>query len=481
MRAHLTILRRADILFCFKGGTLMGFDNLAKSLGLALNASATSNCYLRPTSRRRIIHITLNSFNDIYLQQSSRGYTMYLERPVYALQTCDNRLAVIQFMDLLFPFDKSVWIGVAIALAIGSLLLEIFHKYKHINTRSLILLISALLEHPYEIRHKLTEWCAFNSFYVAFLSACIVLSNGYKGVLIPAIVSPLARVGMSTVAEAISANYTLKFGLYDTFKVTEVFQRSYAYCCLEVPGGLLGYVDTHHMNGLNFSKSTWKDKLTEIYFSTFLDKDTSLYLNVLATELGKGYRTIKPKKQNFKTNSDWIIAQLIKIAEPHSCSNAHNFLSVDTECNGILTFSHAAVAKYYKDWLRFEGKEYYEIREGRTQGNPNFVKIIPVTYAPEYLRRICNTFFYESGTYGIIQSWAQLRLYRTLAHQTRKRVGSIKEVWRDPYKLSLSTRLTTVFTVWCGYLGFTIVSFMLEIYYYRYSYCTTKNNVLPYK
>jgi len=225
--------------------------------------------------------------------------------------------------------------------------------------------------------------------------------------------------------------------------------------------------------GKKFSKGACKDQIKRVYFQGLLDKDTELYLYLLALEWGKSYRHISIRREDFKTNSDWIVARLMKIAEPVPCSLGVGS-GVDFTCKGSVTFSDRTLSTLRAHWLRLLGKTFYEIEGGRTQGFPDYVVIYPMPIAPEILKRTATVFYSESGLDEMFKRRNFFILSNEMANEVRSRIGSLRNVWLDPYRLSLRTRIVTVFALSAGCIGLAMGVLFSEMCGYAYTSRNTK-------
>jgi len=202
------IAKQASVSLCYGDyyGERHSIINLAMLFRDTLNISGRSeikDCVEPPVPiTQRQIWIMLKPFDEIYRVQNSLEYKVFLHRREYILETCDVRNGTIDLQDLLLPFDRDIWVALAMTMLVGSLLLDLLYRCKKIKGSSLILLISELLEHSFETGRKLSEILPFNVGIIFFLLAGIVLSNGYKGVLIPALILPVPELKLSSVEEA---------------------------------------------------------------------------------------------------------------------------------------------------------------------------------------------------------------------------------------------------------------------------------------
>jgi len=414
--------------------------------------------------RLGILHFT---FNLNYLMQSSLHYVLFLEPPSYVLFTCHARRNEMDLKEFFNPFALEAWVAILVTMIIGTLFFELLHKFKNISSPSGLILVSALLEHSFEFRVSLGSLRTFNKFYITFLLGGIVLSNGYKGVLIPEIVKPIRQLGITTVAEADDANYTLKFGIHDAWTGDSLFQDAYKQSCVNLSGRLDENANGKLfnffiVNNPNFTTFTAADMLAYKYFENLLDKDTSLYLNLLARQHATGYRKIEVKRENFPVETDWKTVQLLKIAKPVPCSSYEKSryeLSYETDCDGVLKFTDKRVATLLFNMF---GTDYYEIPDGRTLGLPVALTISPVTLSAESFKKTVNVLYFDSGIYQRSDK-SKLNLMRISDVVGRRTLGLSYGTSREPRKISLGTRIINLFTVSVGFLSLAMAYFLAEL------------------
>jgi len=124
--------------------------------------------------------------------------------------TCDLSEALIDFGAFLKPFDGQVWLFLGLVVLVCSGFLVMLLRSKRQTENVLLLLYSALVEHGYHFRGSVLSLPSFNVFLTVFLFMSIVLTNGYKGIVITNIIAPLTgRQHISTFQEAVDENYTI--------------------------------------------------------------------------------------------------------------------------------------------------------------------------------------------------------------------------------------------------------------------------------
>jgi len=229
-----------------------------------LNVSGLSQCNIRSEppvpSTQRHIWIYMKPFVEIYNLQHSLEYKVFLHRREYILETCDVCKGTIDLQDLLLPFHADLWVALAMTVLLGGILLDLLYRCKKITGSTLILLVSELLEHSFETGRKLSKILPFNMRFIFFLLAGIVLSNGYKGVLIRALILPLPELRLSSVEEAIAHNYTLNFGQMDSWIETDKLSLVYKFCCPNPAGRMDESFEWNRLMVKNFSKGACKDR-----------------------------------------------------------------------------------------------------------------------------------------------------------------------------------------------------------------------------
>jgi len=123
--------------------------------------------------------------------------------------TCNRPEGVVDFEVYLKPFRLEVWIALGLTLCLSTGFLISLLRLQGQREEVLLVLCSALVEHGYHIRAAVLKLRSFNVFMNLFLFMTIILTNGYKGIVITDITAPLGFEHVSTFDEAIQANYTL--------------------------------------------------------------------------------------------------------------------------------------------------------------------------------------------------------------------------------------------------------------------------------
>jgi len=124
--------------------------------------------------------------------------------------TCDRPEDFVDFEAFLKPFDLRAWLLLGLIVIVSTGFLMIILKLEGQSENVLLLLCSFLVEHGYHIRSSVLKLSSFNVFLTVFLFMTIVLTNGYKGIVITDITAPLTgRQLISTFEEAVKRNYTL--------------------------------------------------------------------------------------------------------------------------------------------------------------------------------------------------------------------------------------------------------------------------------
>jgi len=98
--------------------------------------------------------------------------------------TCDRSGDFVDFGAFVKPFDLEVWLSLVILVFVSTEFLWIILRLKGQTENVFLLLCSALVKHGYHIRESVHKLRSFNVFLTVFLFMTIVLSNGYKGIVI---------------------------------------------------------------------------------------------------------------------------------------------------------------------------------------------------------------------------------------------------------------------------------------------------------
>jgi len=122
------------------------------------------------------------------------------------------------------PFTTLSWMAILLSCLIISVLFSVVPNYRKVNGIIPLLLISILLEESFDINGRQFKLRSYRLVVGFFILLAVVLSNGYKGVVITSLVKPFEAVGVESLEVAIELGYT-SIGRHSGF-ISE-------YCCAE--------------------------------------------------------------------------------------------------------------------------------------------------------------------------------------------------------------------------------------------------------
>jgi len=179
--------------FCKYASQVRSFSRLSK---VELERAEQGTNGLLQIPENFDLHNTMPTYYPI--QTSSFGFL-----------NCMFKTRSVDFVVYMKALEIEVWILLGLSLLVSWTYLQILFHIKKIAENGLLLLYSYLLEHGYHICKKLEGQRAFNIFLTIFLLMGIVLSNGYKGIVITGVTAPLQETRISTFEEVVALNYTI--------------------------------------------------------------------------------------------------------------------------------------------------------------------------------------------------------------------------------------------------------------------------------
>jgi len=115
----------------------------------------------------------------------------------------------LDFQAYLKPFQNTVWLFLITILGVCTGFIFLLLRKSDIIENGFLLLYSFLLEHAYHMQKQLLELKAFKIFLAVFLLMGIVLTTGFKGVVVTDITAPLKEHQIATFQEASEKQYSI--------------------------------------------------------------------------------------------------------------------------------------------------------------------------------------------------------------------------------------------------------------------------------
>ena len=367
----------------------------------------------------------------------TNGYWYPLETRGFSFLSCTERLSYISYSVYASPFDMYNWICIGASVCVGSSFLTLMFFLKGIDENGILLLYSFLLEHGYHLGRRLQQTRAFNIFISIFLLMAIVLTNGYKGVVITDLTAPASEFRITTFKEAMEQNYTI---------LSEV-----------LPEPLLMLKQMDVANHLNDEGT--ENIVKEIYFSMAVSVigDTFFRENI-DDVLKKGiFNSSFSKVELYKTISTRTSPGKESVLNILENGTRAEFL----KCNKTIFVDSAYKLKplYLKLRSELDPKRYSmcmandEISEYRVGWH-----IQNMDWDKGLITGRMNKIFSS----GIYKRWQDLRLikYLTSTENTEKQ----KDFSKHPMKLALSTNILTIFIIYLVLIMLDLFVFLCENY-----------------
>jgi len=131
------------------------------------------------------------------------------------------------FHDYIQPFQGSLWLTFALFFTTLVFILANLFRYQEQVESAWLIIFSFLLEQCLTISRKLEASRQFRIIFAGFLLMCVVLTNGYKGVVTTSLVKPFDFVGFQAIDEFLKDTFKLYYITYDKS------ERYRSRCCNE--------------------------------------------------------------------------------------------------------------------------------------------------------------------------------------------------------------------------------------------------------
>jgi len=351
------------------------------------------------------------------------------------------------------PFGYLVWLFLLVILALCAIFLVYILNYIGFTGSGLILLFSILLEHACHIRKELLQVRTFNIFLTVFAFMGIVLTNGYKGIVITDITARLKVNPISNFQDASAANYTIvtpnprrrnwmliAFRYNDTKginKEEDTFARDSLYFeCVHEFGPKL-FLDKSNFDNilsgtLEFQNDSMSTERLQLYKSiqemmvTWAEQFWSILIN------GTDYEFLKCNKTILVDTAEVLEKKFIEMNE----------LINSAQYSRNMTLHLANDNQFKEEW----GLQMYP--------HQRFIMKL-------LLRKTSS--FLSSGIYNQFAEMKKVSVKR-FQGQTKERLAN-----PDPSPLNLNTNILTVFAIYFACIGIPVVCINIELIYFYFT------------
>jgi len=431
---------------------------LAEILTRSFNQSQIFNetTKLNPNGTEFLVFVKYNALNKVYVGDSTQVFQA-VRQIGQSVITCSGLTRDVGFSDYVQPFQYNLWatcIGFfGISVTVTTYLLRGQGRLESIW----LIVISYLLEHSLVISSQVEANAKFRYVFISFLLATIVLSNGYKGVVVTSLVRPYGMTGIDSLDYAVGSGFTLYYQLsgmhYDT--------DTHAVCCLNSVGELSpGCKDKVVVQSLVNSTYSF------IYmgWGMFDTRRRVQLLKALKTAEGRIW-DIKENAFNFTSSAEVRLVRLLKGLVPPPCSS--NVMSKILECNNSLYIlpNYEAEDQLFQARLDPDNsKGLYDLND-KSFVLPNNIlgfNIYFVQFLTNFFRPLARDFV-EFGLYGQILSQDSYNRKLGIVTRARQTPGWSHQIIGGYKSLNLDTRIGTSFLAYliCG--GLAVICFIAEV------------------
>jgi len=376
--------------------------------------------------------------------------------------TCAGLSTRISFTDYVRPYDTAAWLGIVGTCVLSSFLFCIVPRYRQLKHRVPFLLASILFEMSYDVTGSKYKLRTFRWIFGPLILMGVVLSNGYKGVVITSVVKPFEVYGVESLEAAINLGYTYIAGHYEehrydccksspnlTTKIKSLMTRD----SKEDPMIETGIIETC---GDYVTYDERFDLLTHIP----LPHDALLALNNAGS-----FENLSANGKLDKKGT--ALTKLAKATRPLPCggelykelaTGPDKFYLDALERLKILS----AIEKFNPD--RIASSKFY-IVEDKTNLLPATqwgIHVSPLNMARKALTRDA-PIFVESGLNDKIQELSQWYDWINVTNIYRRNYGRLEDQSTIPRALDLDTKIRVLFYIYTLFILLTILLILFEL------------------
>ena len=141
----------------------------------------------------------------------SRLLFQVTENRKHSIITASGLKSVVRFTSYITPFDMSTWMTLLFLSCMSILIFEPYRRQLQVSDSSWLFLIGTFLESPLAPSRKLEQSRIFRCIILPLVLLSLVLTTGYKDVIITSLVRPFERKGVDSALTALRLGYTLYF------------------------------------------------------------------------------------------------------------------------------------------------------------------------------------------------------------------------------------------------------------------------------
>ena len=173
------------------------------------NSVSYNEEYSKQIATNKIVFIVHTRLDYKYPILQSSSYFNPTETNGFRFMTCHLKEKSLSFQAYITPYQIEAWLTITATFCFSTIFLTILFQFKNIQENGFLLIYSFLLEHGYHLSKRLTQLKAFNVFLGTFLLMGIVLTNGYKGIVITDLTSPIQESRLRSFKEAMEQNHSI--------------------------------------------------------------------------------------------------------------------------------------------------------------------------------------------------------------------------------------------------------------------------------
>ena len=394
---------------------------------------------------RDLIYLDINPFSRFSKLIRTDSYWYPIETRGFSFMACNERSTYISFSAYSSPFDFHNWVSIGATVCISSLFLAIVFFLKKIEENGIILLYSFLLEHGYHLSRKLQEVRAFNIFLTIFLLTGIVLTNGYKGVVITDLTAPAPETRLTTFKEAMEQNYSILLVVTDEL-ITSINLTAAEFQKYLFPPGTL-----------TITKDNVEYTFEDVYLKCALTImcETNFIQNIVEILKSPSINNSSPKGQLYENVLIKFVPWKERVFNLVANGTAAEFL----KCNKtILVDTAYNLMPLYLKWKSETNAQKYSIYMVNDEIGENRVGLH--MESSQWDVGVMTGRMSSMFSSGIYSRWQDLRRlkYLTANENLEKR----RDLSNHPKKLALSTNILTIFVIYFALFPITLVIFICE-------------------
>ena len=382
----------------------------------------------------------------------SGGYFIPTESNGFRFLNCQLKEKSLSFRAYLMPYQSEAWITITVSIWLSTVFLTILFRFKNIPENGFLLIYSFLLEHGYHLSRRLTQMQAFNMFLTTFLLMGIVITNGYKGIVITDLTAPIQESRLRTFKEAVEQNFSVLGSIIDDFILGYRQEVKLAQeLCLRLNSTKDNCSFHHRFVGKYVSYRKFLEEALETltFSSAFLDYVKS-YLKYMPRNVSNSY-TEMLKSIYFRAKT---------FSEDRTLSIIENGTDAEfLKCNKTIFVDNVDTLKVLHGKLQFRidpSLHTLYMVEDEIGESCNVWHMDSIQWANDLLSIRMNSIF-SSGIYGRWNDFKRLKSI-TSSENANKRL----DISKAPQKLGLSSNIISVFVIYLFLVALIPVVFIWE-------------------